>query len=143
MAKLNGLPKALRDVASRFRYLDSMPTEEARCRAAHIYDIEQRCPMTGEAQQLMLAHTGRLAAALPVGDYLRQLAHLNDLAQQAPGTGLDSPAHDFRAAAVKLKGENVYMPGLVAACERWLVGREPMFDQADIPAIMGGTEETT
>ena len=143
MAKLNDLPKALRDVASQFRYLDDMPPEEARCREAHIYNIEQRCPMTGEAQQLMLAHTGRLAAALPVGEYLRQLAHLNDLAQQAPGTGLDSSAHDFRAAAMKLKGENVYMPGLVAAADRWVLGREPIFDQADIGAIMGAPEGTT
>src|SRR5260221_8656623 len=115
MAKLNGLPKALRDIASRFRYLDSMPTAEVRCRAEHIADIEHRSPLTGEAQQLMLAHTGRLAAALPVADLLRKLAHLNRLAQEAPGTGLDSAAHDFRAAAVQLKGQEGYMARPVAA----------------------------
>lgn len=135
MAKLTDLPKELRLTASRMKHLERMPAEEARHRAGHIQGLEQRSPVTGEYQQLVLAHTSRLLASLPVAEYLASIRHLNEMASASPGGGIDSPAHGFRAAASKLKSEHVYPPGLVDACERRLLGKDPMFE-ADIDAIL-------
>jgi hypothetical protein len=140
MAKLTDLPKHLRNTASGFKWIDSMPAEEARHRAAHIHQLEQRCPATGELQTLTFAHTKRLADALPVAEYLRQLRHLHEMADQLPGT-IDSARYDFLRAAGQLKAGNMFIPGLVRSCEMFLEGREHFFEGADISGVCGAAEE--
>lgn len=141
MAKPSDVPKEHRAIAEAFKHLESMPAEEARFRAGHIYKLEQRCPTTGELRDITLAYTARLAAALPVGEYMTQIRHLNLLAAEMPGTGINSPAHDCHEAVADLKAENVYAPGLVRACERFLEGQEPLFDECDIGAVTGVRRE--
>jgi hypothetical protein len=119
-----------------------MTAEEARHRAAHIHQLEERSPLTGELQSLTLAHTKRLADALSVRDFLASLRHLDELAAQMPGHTIDSPWHDCQQAISDLRAENLFAPGLLAACEEFLAGKEPLYP-ADICAILGAEETKT
>ena len=144
MARLTDVPKEHRDVASRFKHLERMPAEEARHRAAHIHHLENRCPLTGDLREITLAHTSRLAESLPVGEYLAQLRHLNEMTDQMPATGIDSPRYDFLRAADQLRAANTYPPGFVRACEEWMQGRrEPaMYPDCNIGAVVGAKDGT-
>lgn len=141
MAKVTDVPREHRDIAGRFKHLDSMPAEEARHRARHIHELEQRCPTTGELRDLTFAHVARLASALPVAEYFSQIENLNQLAAELPGTGIDSARHDAYRAVDQIRQDNIYGPGLLAACERYLTGKDAQFDDCDIAAVLGATEE--
>jgi hypothetical protein len=140
VAFLSDVPAAHRDIAARFPHLENMTGAEAAHRAAHIHRLEQRCPVTGELRDITMAHIKRLADALPVGEYLEQLRHLHEMAMTVGGASIDSPAHDFRRAAEELRSGNMYVPGLVQACERFLVHKDPLFDECDIGAVLGAME---
>jgi hypothetical protein len=77
MAKLSDIPAELRSTASRIKFLESMPAEEVRHRAAYCAAMEERAPATGEGRQLVMAHAARLLNALPVGEYLDKLTIFN------------------------------------------------------------------
>jgi hypothetical protein len=112
-----------------------MTPEEARYRASHIRELEERAPVSGELQTLTHAHVARLASALPVHEYLRQLRHVDQLAAELPGTGIGSPRHDAYKARRQLKADNCYAPGLVEACERFLNNHYPAFPDCDVFAV--------
>jgi hypothetical protein len=136
VAKLEDIPAEHRGNAARMRHADSMPVEEIVHRSKHVSSLESKAPMTGEARNLVFAHTSRLLSALPVREYLDRVGHLNELAGQLPA-GIDGAGHDARQAAFKVKADNTYAPGLVHACEQRRLGKTAPFDGADIDAILG------
>jgi hypothetical protein len=136
MAKISDIPAEHRSVASRMKHLETMPAEEARHRAAHVARLEEKTPLTGEGRALMQAHSSRILRSLPVAEYLAKLKHYHETANAMPGGGIDSPAHELRAAAAKLRGENQFPPGLVSACEERLLGKSPEYD-CDLDAVLG------
>lgn len=141
MATLDDVAPEHRSVASRIKHLDKLPAEEARHRAAHVYRLEKNSPLTGEGQRLTLAHTSRILSSPPVGEYLAQLKHYNDLANQmgnGDGDILSNPAHQMRNAAADLKAKCQFPPGLVEACEQRLLGKNPAgWDECDLDAVLG------
>ena len=124
MATLNDIPAEHRSTASRIKHLDRMPAAEAIHRAKHVRSLEEKAAPTGEIRDLTFAHTSRLLSTIPVKEYLERIAHLNELAAQLPG-GIDGAGHEARQAAFKLKADNTYPPGLVEACGKRLLGKEP------------------
>jgi len=135
MANLEDIREDHRSVASRMKHLETMPAEEARHRAAHVARLEEKAPLTGEGRDLMRAHASRMLRSLPVGEYLAKLKHYHETANAMPGGSIDSPAHELRAAAAKLRGDNQYPPGLVNACEERLLGKSPEYD-CDLDAVL-------
>lgn len=150
MAKVTDLPAEHRSVASRMPHLERMPAEEARHRAAHVARLEEHAPMTGEGRTLAMGHATRLLQAIPVREYLDQLASYHEAASAlphhpAPGEIGLGPAGEMMRAGTEFKQAHVYVPGLVDACDRRLTGKEPNFDGCDIDAVLGigETEKAT
>jgi hypothetical protein len=140
MAELNKIPAEHRSVASRMPHLERMSAEEARHRAAHVARLEERAPMTGEGRTLAMGHAQRLLDAIPVREYLDQLQTYHEMADAMPNQArpgeLFGPASEMRTAGNEFKQKHIYVPGLVDACNRRLLGKEPEYD-CDIDAVLG------
>jgi hypothetical protein len=113
-----------------------MAAEELRHRAAYAYHVESGAPVTGEAKTALMALSSKILRSIPVAEYIANRKRLLELAADAPN-GFDSPGHDYRRAAAEIKAANHYVPGLVDACDRRLVGKDPGYPEADINAILG------
>src|SRR5260370_12707666 len=82
------IPAKHRETALSFPSFERMTPAEAAYRAEYIDILLDKCPTTGELRDITLAYTDRLAAALPVPEYLAQLRHLYQMADQLPTTGI-------------------------------------------------------
>jgi hypothetical protein len=112
-----------------------MTSEELRHRAAYCHRIESG-PQTGDAKRALFALSRKILRSIPIREYIESRAKFHQLAADAP-SGINSPAFEFRSAAAKLKADNAYPPGLEAACERRLLGKEPGYPEADVDQILG------
>jgi hypothetical protein len=106
--------------------LKRLSAAELRYRARHAKHIIDRARETPvrESQQALSVHAAKILASVPAVEFIHERAKRADLQQHAPS---HLQPH-YHAMVSGYNEANDYPPGLVAACDQYLQGREVMGD---------------